>query len=82
MKSIVSAIEYMHRNDILHRDLKPDNILIGNSNNFSSVKLIDFGLSIVNSNDCIIYDYCGTIKFMAPEQIDQKMYNKVSRKWY
>jgi len=70
----------MHRYDIVHRDLKPDNILIANRKDLSSIKLIDFGLSIENSNNCIEYEYCGTIKFMAPEQIDQRMYNKVSYK--
>jgi serine/threonine protein kinase len=58
MKCIFSAMEYMHGNNIVHRDLKPgkiliyfltiyiDNILVGDVNDLSSVKVADFGLSV------------------------------------
>jgi len=49
MKNILEGISYLHQNNILHRDLKTDNILI--SKNLSSIKIIDFGLSIMLSNN-------------------------------
>jgi len=76
MKSIFNALDNIHYNNIIHIDLKPDNIMIENEADLSSLRLIDFGLSIVN-NDSFETDYCGTLKFMAPELIDKKMYNKV-----
>ena len=45
MKNILSALVHMHERDIMHRDLKPQNILFADKNDLSSVKIIDFGLS-------------------------------------
>jgi serine/threonine protein kinase len=43
MKNLLSAIEHMHAMGISHRDLKPDNILVGP--NDDDLKIIDFGVS-------------------------------------
>ena len=77
MVFIVLALDNIHSNNIIHRDLKPDNIMIRNENDLTSLCLIDFGLSIINI-DTFESDYCGTLKFMSPELIDKKMYNKVN----
>lgn len=39
-RGLLSALEYCHENNVIHRDVKPDNVMIGSDNN---VKLIDFG---------------------------------------
>ena len=44
---IMSAIDYLHRNNVLHRDIKSDNILINYNSGSSNVTLCDFGLSKV-----------------------------------
>lgn len=49
--SILSAIAYMHSKNILHRDLKYENILFVNNSPKAEVKLIDFGLSKVFGNE-------------------------------
>lgn len=43
--SILSAVSYMHSRNILHRDLKYENILFVNDSTHAEIKLIDFGLS-------------------------------------
>ena len=62
----------------MHRDIKPDNILISDRRNSSSIKLIDFGLSAQYFEDNKETDFCGTLKYMAPEQVGHRIYSRVS----
>jgi serine/threonine protein kinase len=43
MNSVLSALSYIHDKNVIHRDLKLANILIHDSTNLKSVKIIDFG---------------------------------------
>ena len=42
---MISRLEYMHTNNFIHRDMKPDNFLMGNGNKRNVCYMIDFGLS-------------------------------------
>ena len=75
LSSVLSAVEYMHSNHICHRDIKPENIMFSEENNLSSIKIIDFGLSAQHFNYLTNKDYCGTFIYMAPEQIEKKLYH-------
>lgn len=44
IQSILKAISYIHDRDVSHRDLKPQNILVKDKSDASSLKIIDFGL--------------------------------------
>ena len=61
---ICSALSYMHAKQVLHRDLKPTNILV--TYNGDNVKLIDFGLSDADSSS-VLKTPAGTAVFAAPE---------------
>lgn len=65
------AIEYLHTNNIMHRDLKLENLLLDSKAN---VKLTDFGWSAL-STDKLRQTYCGTIDYMAPEMVAGLPYN-------
>ncbi len=63
---LVLGINFLHRNQIDHRDIKAANILM--FNNGSIVKLADFGLArSINSEFTKLTDGPGTFKYMAPE---------------
>lgn len=78
---IAQAMGCLHANGIMHRDLKPDNLLL--TANQKSVKLVDFGLAREESLTEMMTAETGTYRWMAPElystvtlrQGDKKHYN-------
>jgi len=66
--SIASALEYAHSKSILHRDVKPSNILIGSD---GTAKLVDFGLAKAETQQTITMtgEFFGTPSYVSPEQI-------------
>jgi len=69
---LVSAINYCHERDIIHRDIKHTNILVDKN---GDIKLIDFGLSNYFGQDGqLLSTFCGTPAFAAPEMILGKKY--------
>ncbi|NWW22577.1 PDK1L kinase, partial [Falcunculus frontatus] len=72
MRQLSSAVAFLHRNHIVHRDLKADNILIAHGRHGPLVKVADFGLSKVcrgkgNVNQHCFSSACGSNFYMAPE---------------
>lgn len=61
---LLNAVNYLHLNNIYHRDLKLDNIMIDRS---GKVTIIDFGFAIQVSESTKITSFCGTPFYMAPE---------------
>ncbi|OHT07512.1 CAMK family protein kinase [Tritrichomonas foetus] len=70
---ICQAIQYLHNEKhLVHRDLKPDNILIDDNHN---VKLIDFGFCHVKSDDLQMMTQVGSINYMPPEIVQNRPYD-------
>jgi calcium/calmodulin-dependent protein kinase I len=65
----------------VHRDIKPENILLANQKDFSSLKLIDFGLSSQYFEIMGDFEFCGTLLYMAPEQLEKRIYTKSIDIW-
>ena len=65
---IVHCVHYLHSNQVCHRDLKLENILLEKDEDISRIKIIDFGLSKAwNSSTDPLVTYVGTPVYMAPE---------------
>jgi serine/threonine protein kinase len=64
---ILDTIAYLHKNDIVHLDIKPNNIMVLNDKN---IKILDMGISAIISDKNNNPKKCGTPAFMAPEQIN------------
>ncbi|XP_023240611.1 aurora kinase-like [Centruroides sculpturatus] len=67
---VASAIMYIHRNGIIHRDISSNNVML---DVYKGAQVIDFGLSTYERNP---RDFCGTLAFMCPEILQRKPYGK------
>jgi len=69
VKQVASALQYAHDKGVIHCDVKPENMLLGRSN---EILLGDFGISVAAQNATKTGDAMGTVLYMAPEQFAGK----------
>ena len=81
--TMLKAILYLHENGIAHRDLKPENLLLKDTTEDAIVKITDFGLSEIFSDDVagevVMKTACGTPGYVAPEVLTHENYSSQAR---
>uniref|UniRef100_A0A665W685 Serine/threonine kinase 33 n=1 Tax=Echeneis naucrates TaxID=173247 RepID=A0A665W685_ECHNA len=83
IRNLADAVAYLHKKNIMHRDLKLENILVKNSpdvddNDRINIKVTDFGLSVRIAGvglENILNEACGTLSYMAPEMMSGRGYS-------
>jgi calcium-dependent protein kinase len=79
MKGLLEGINSLHSMNIMHRDIKPDNIMFKKKHDITSLKICDFGLAIHSLDNQ--KSQCGTVLFMSPEIINKQTYDMTIDIW-
>ena len=72
------AMKYLIKRNIIHRDIKPQNILVFNKN---TIKLTDFGFARYFDKTTLVETLCGSPLYMSPEIIKYKKYSHKADLW-
>ena len=76
LKQLATAVDVLHSHNILHRDIKIENVLVEDFSRMTSLKLADFGLAVqLASPTEKINDVVGTNGYIAPEILQEQSYS-------
>nr|XP_047132575.1 serine/threonine-protein kinase D3 [Hydra vulgaris] len=81
---ILAALNFLHKMDIVHCDLKPENVLLSgveSKEGFPQIKLCDFGFSRIIGRESFRRSIVGTPAYLAPEVLSNKKYNRSLDMW-
>lgn len=78
---ILVALKHLHSKNIVHCDLKPENVLLSSDVEFPQVKLCDFGFARIIGEKSFRRSVVGTPAYLAPEVLRNKGYNRSLDMW-
>uniref|UniRef100_A0A3Q2TSJ4 Serine/threonine-protein kinase 17A n=1 Tax=Fundulus heteroclitus TaxID=8078 RepID=A0A3Q2TSJ4_FUNHE len=81
MRQILEGVSFIHQNNLVHLDLKPQNILLTSSSPLGDVKIVDFGLSRKVSSHHELREIMGTPEYVAPEILNYEPISTATDMW-
>lgn len=78
---ILMALRHLHAKNIVHCDLKPENVLLATEDAFPQVKLCDFGFARIIGEKSFRRSVVGTPAYLAPEVLRNSGYNRSLDMW-
>lgn len=83
MYQVTTALQYMHARRVIHRDIKPMNLILSDRSLESAVKIADFGFATIDSEEIRRPGrfLCGTPGYIAPEVLKYRCYSPKVDMW-
>ncbi|XP_004840298.1 serine/threonine-protein kinase 17A [Heterocephalus glaber] len=81
MRQILEGVHFLHTNDVVHLDLKPQNILLTSESPLGDIKIVDFGLSRIMKNSEELREIMGTPEYVAPEILSYDPISMATDMW-
>ncbi|KQK22394.1 serine/threonine-protein kinase ATG1c isoform X1 [Brachypodium distachyon] len=81
IRQLACGLQMLRDNNVVHRDLKPQNILLVANNENSILKIADFGFAKFLQPSCLAETLCGSPLYMAPEVMQAQKYDAKADLW-
>ncbi|XP_007447048.1 PREDICTED: serine/threonine-protein kinase 17A [Lipotes vexillifer] len=81
MRQILEGVRFLHVRDVVHLDLKPQNILLTSDSPLGDIKIVDFGLSRILKNGEELREIMGTPEYVAPEILSYDPISMATDMW-
>ncbi|KAG8139557.1 hypothetical protein E2320_002322, partial [Naja naja] len=81
MRQILQGVSFLHQNNIVHLDLKLQNILLTCESPLEEIRIIDFGLSRIMKNNEELREIMGTPEYVAPEILSYDPISTATDMW-
>ncbi|KAM6905618.1 serine/threonine kinase 17a like [Xenentodon cancila] len=80
-KQILMGVAFLHRNNVVHLDLKPQNILLTSARPLGDIRIVDFGLSRCMDKVKEVREILGTPEYVAPEILNYEPISTATDMW-
>ncbi|XP_008584432.1 PREDICTED: serine/threonine-protein kinase 17A [Galeopterus variegatus] len=81
MRQILEGVHFLHTHNVVHLDLKPQNILLTSESPLGDIKIVDFGLSRVMKSNEELREIMGTPEYVAPEILSYDPISMATDMW-
>ncbi|XP_003797599.1 serine/threonine-protein kinase 17A [Otolemur garnettii] len=81
MRQILEGVHFLHIHNVVHLDLKPQNILLTSDSPLGDIKIVDFGLSRIMKNSEELREIMGTPEYVAPEILSYDPISMATDMW-
>ncbi|XP_067397466.1 serine/threonine-protein kinase 17A-like [Emydura macquarii macquarii] len=81
VRQILRGVSYLHKNNVVHLDLKPQNILLTSSSPLGDIRIVDFGLSRRVDAVREVREILGTPEYVAPEILNYEPISTATDMW-
>ncbi|KAI8144741.1 kinase-like domain-containing protein [Fennellomyces sp. T-0311] len=81
VRSILNGLEYLHSHNVVHRDMKPENLLFKSPDSDADLAICDFGIAKENDGASALDTICGSPLYVAPEVLLRQGYGSPVDMW-